>query len=199
MARVLCSLIDPCIAPLRSAPKDMQALAVAAANNHIIGLDNLSVMPGWLWDALCRTATGAGDAYRQLYTDADEVVFNYTRPIVFTGIDEIGTRGDFLDRCLLLHLPAITSAQRRTEKDFWRTFEVVHPLLLGTLLDAVSLALQNYGQVSFPEKPRMADFATWIIACEKTSSRKARPLARFRRPIRPIGRKRSRGKSRHRR
>jgi hypothetical protein len=166
-ARVLRSLIDPCVALLRSAPKDIQALAVAAMNNHILGLDNLSMMPGWLSDALCRTATGAGDAYRQLYTDSDEVVFNYTRPIIFTGIEEIGTRGDFLDRCLLLHLPALSDTMRRTEKDFWSAFEAVHPLLLGALLDAVCQALQNYDQVVLPEKPRMADFATWITACEK--------------------------------
>lgn len=166
-AKVLRSLIDPCVALLRSAPRDIQALTVAAANNHILGLDNLSSMPFWLSDALCRTATGAGDAYRQLYTDADEVVFNYTKPIIFTGIEEIGTRGDFLDRCLLLQLPAISDAIRRTEKDFWRAFEAAHPTLLGALLDAVSLALQNYERVSLPEKPRMADFATWIAACEQ--------------------------------
>lgn len=165
-ARVLRSLVDPCVALLRSAPKDIQALAVAAANNHIIGLDNLSSMPTWLSDALCRTATGAGDAYRQLYTDSNEVIFNYTRPIIFTGIEEIGTRGDFLDRCLLLHLPAIADQERQTEKAFWSAFEVVHPLILGALLDAVSLALHNYRQTELSQKPRMADFATWVSACE---------------------------------
>src|SRR5260370_30797626 len=51
-AKVLRSLIDPCVALLRSAPKDIQALAVAAANNHIIGLVNLSTIPNWLSDAL---------------------------------------------------------------------------------------------------------------------------------------------------
>ncbi len=178
-AKVLRSLIDPCVALLRSAPRDIQALAVAAANNHIIGLDNLSVMPGWLSDALCRTATGAGDAYRQLYTDADEVVFNYTKPIIFTGIEEIGTRGDFLDRCLLLQLPAITDTERQTEKDFWRAFDAAHPPLLGALLDAVSQALQNYDLVALPEKPRMADFATWITACEKAILSKDQPPGTF--------------------
>lgn len=165
-ARVLRTLVDPCVALLRSIPKDVQALTIAAANNHIIGFDNLSTMPVWLSDALCRAATGAGDAYRQLYTDADEVVFNFTKPIIFTGIEEVGTRGDFLDRCMLLNLPAIEETRRKTEKEFWHEFNAVHPLLLGALLDAVCLALRNYSQVVLPEKPRMADFAIWVTACE---------------------------------
>lgn len=178
-AKVLRSVIDPCVALLRSAPKDIQALAVAAANNHIIGLDNLSTMPAWLSDALCRTATGAGDAYRQLYTDAEEVVFNYTKPIIFTGIEEIGTRGDFLDRCLLLHLPAIPDTQRQTEKAFWAAFETTHPLILGALFDAVSLALRNYDQVELLQRPRMADFATWITACEQAILSEGQPIGTF--------------------
>lgn len=165
-ARVLRKLVDPCVALLRSLPNDVQALTIAAANNHIIGFDNLSTMPVWLSDALCRTATGAGDAYRQLYTDADEVVFRYIKPIIFTGIEEVGTRGDFMDRCMLLNLPAIEENRRKTEKEFWHEFNAVHPLILGALLDAVSLALGNYPQITLPKKPRMADFATWVTACE---------------------------------
>ena len=178
-AKILRSLVDPCVALLRSAPKDVQALTIAAANNHVIGFDNLSTMPAWLSDALCRTSTGAGDAYRQLYTDADEVVFNYIKPIIFTGIEEVGTRGDFLDRCLLITLPAIEKTRRKTEKEFLREFQAAHPLILGALLDAASLALQNYARVALPELPRMADFATWIAACESAILPREKPLGYF--------------------
>lgn len=178
-AKVLRSLVDPCVALLRSLPKDVQALTIAAANNHIIGFDNLSTMPVWLSDALCRTATGAGDAYRQLYTDADEVVFKYIKPIIFTGIEEVGTRGDFLDRCMLLNLPAIEETRRKTEKEFWHEFNAVHPLILGALLDTVSLALHNYLQIALPEKPRMADFATWVTACESLILPEGKPARYF--------------------
>ncbi len=34
------------------------------------------------------------------------------------------------------------------------------------MLDAVSLALRDNTQVTLPGKPRMADFATWVTACE---------------------------------
>ena len=107
------------------------------------------------------------------------MVFNYTKPIIFTGIEEIGTRGDFLDRSLLLQLPAISDAERQTEKDFWRAFDAAHPPLLGALLDAVSQALRNYDQVALPEKPRMADFATWITACEQAILSKNQPPGTF--------------------
>jgi hypothetical protein len=45
-ARVLCALVDPNVAPVRSAPKDERDLAVAAHNNRVLSFDNLSVLPG---------------------------------------------------------------------------------------------------------------------------------------------------------
>ena len=38
---------------------------IAANNSHVLAFDNLSGMPGWLSDALCRLATGGSLAVRQ--------------------------------------------------------------------------------------------------------------------------------------
>src|SRR5262249_24755294 len=75
MARILRRLIDPNKCLLRSQPKDERDLAIAANNGWMIALDNLSDLPAWLSDALCRLATGGGFSTRQLYTDEDEKLF----------------------------------------------------------------------------------------------------------------------------
>jgi hypothetical protein len=46
---------------------------IAANNGYLLAFDNLSGLPAWLSDALCRLASGGSFAVRQLYTDDDEV------------------------------------------------------------------------------------------------------------------------------
>jgi hypothetical protein len=127
-------------------------------------LDNLSHLPDWLSDALCRLATGSGFATRELYTDADETIFAAQRPIVLNGIEEVATRGDLLDRAITLYLPTIPEEQRQDEKVFWEAFEQARPQILGVLLDIVSAALQHLPTTTLSSKPRMADFALWSCA-----------------------------------
>jgi hypothetical protein len=52
------------------------------------------------------------------------------------------------------------------EKELWGEFERKHPLILGALLNAVSYGLRTLPDVKLDRKPRMADFAVWIAACE---------------------------------
>src|SRR5262249_53949354 len=81
-ARVLRDLIDPNDVPLRAAPRDERDLMIASTNGWLIALDNLSGLPQWLSDCLCRLATGGGFATRELYTDGEEVLFRAQRPVV---------------------------------------------------------------------------------------------------------------------
>ena len=85
-------------APLRSLPREERDLFIAATNGHVLAFDNVSGLPAWLSDALCRLATGAGFAARQLYTDQDEVLFAACRPIILNGIEDIVSRSDLADR-----------------------------------------------------------------------------------------------------
>ncbi len=164
ISRVFRSLIDPNMALLRAAPRDIRDLILAATNGWILALDNISSLPVWLSDGLCRLATGGGFATRQLYTDVDETLFDVQRPVIVNGIEEIATRGDLLDRSIILYLPSIPDEQRKTEKNFWREFETVRPQLLGTLLDSIAFALRELPSVQLPNLPRLADFAEWSVA-----------------------------------
>jgi len=167
VAKVGRALCDPNRAPLRAEPSDVRDMMITASKSWCQNLDNVSHLPPWLSDAICRLATGGGFSTRQLYLDDEEIIFDAQRPVVINGIEELATRGDLLDRCLVLHLPEIPPEGRREEEEFWSEFEKARPRILGALLDAVSAALRNLPDVVLPEKPRMADFAVWVTAAEE--------------------------------
>jgi hypothetical protein len=163
---ILRSLLDPNSAPLRALPRGDRDLFIAASNGHVLAFDNVSGLPGWMSDTLCRLATGGGFAVRQLYTDHDEVLFDATRPVVLNGIEEIVNRPDLADRAIFLTLEPIPEERRRPEKELWTAFEKVRPQVLGALLDAISLGLRRLPETRLEKLPRMADFALWATACE---------------------------------
>ena len=164
--RVLRALLDPNAAPLRALPREDRELFIAANNQHLLVFDNVSGLPPWLSDTLCRLATGGGFAVRQLYTDQDEVLFDAMRPLVLNGITDIVNRPDLADRAIFLTLDPIPDECRRPEKELWEKFERARPKILGALLDAVSTGLRQYRETKLEKLPRMADFARWVTACE---------------------------------
>jgi hypothetical protein len=131
LSKMLRALVDPNVAPVRALPREERDLFIAANNGHVLAFDNLSALPPWLSDALCRLASGGSFAVRQLYTDQDEVLFDAVRPIVLNGIEDVVSRPDLADRALFLTLPYLSEARRRPEQMLWREFDRVRPHLLG--------------------------------------------------------------------
>jgi hypothetical protein len=66
LSKLLKALIDPNTAPVRALSREERELMIAANNGHLLAFDNLSGLPYWLSDALCRLATGGSFAVRQL-------------------------------------------------------------------------------------------------------------------------------------
>jgi hypothetical protein len=166
LSKMLRALVDPNIAPVRTLPREERDLFIAAHNGHVLAFDNVSVLPPWLSDALCRLASGGSFATRQLYTDQDEVLFEAARPIILNSIEDAVTRPDLADRSLFLVMNPISPTRRRAEQELWREFERERPRLVGALLNAVSHGLRALPQVRSERLPRMADFAVWASACE---------------------------------
>ncbi|MBL8666333.1 MAG: hypothetical protein JNM48_02590 [Rhodospirillales bacterium] len=163
---ILRALLDPNTAPLRALPREDHHLFIAASNGHVLAFDNVSGLPAWISDTLCRLATGGGFAVRQLYTDMDEVLFDAARPVILNGIEDTVTRPDLADRAVFLTLAPIPEERRRLETELWAAFEVERPRILGVLLDAVVQGLRRLPETRLPKLPRMADFALWAAACE---------------------------------
>src|SRR5256712_7228581 len=166
LSKLLKALIDPNAAPVRSLSREERELMIAANNGYLLAFDNLSNLPVWLSDALCRLASGGSFAVRQLYSDDEEVLFEAARPILLNGIEDVICRPDLGDRAIFLTLAPIGEAQRRLESELWREFEIARPRILGALLDAAVHGLRTLGRGHLGRLPRLADFAVWAAACE---------------------------------
>ena len=162
--RRLVSLADPSAVPVRSPPREERDLAIALCHHRALVLDNLSWVPEWLSDALCRVSTGGGFATRGLYTDDEEVVFPGVRPLVLTSVPQVVTQPDLLDRTLAVEVPPITAYRRDSDLD--RDFDVAAPRIFGVLLDALASALAHRDGVAVEADVRMADHVAWVVAAE---------------------------------
>ena len=166
LSKLLKALIDPHAAPVRALARDERELMIAATHSHLLAFDNLSGLPAFLSDALCRLASGGSLAVRRLYTDEDEMLFQAARPILLNGIENVVSRADLADRAIFLTMAPIADERRRSEAELWREFERVRPAILGALLDAAAHGLRTLPRVRLDRLPRMADFAIWATACE---------------------------------
>ena len=165
-ARLIVGLVDPSPALLRSEPRDPEAWAMAASGSWCVVIDNVSRIPGWWSDAICKAVTGDGWVRRKLYTDSDLAVLTYRRCVVLTSIDAGALRGDLGDRLMLVDLERIGERQRMTEADLDRRYAEAKPRLLAGLLWAVSRTLAALPTVELAEMPRMADFARVLAAVD---------------------------------
>ena len=166
MEKLLRRIIDPSVALVRTPPRDERDLLIAANNSWVIAYDNVSGIPHWLSDSLCRLATGSGFSTRELYTNSEEIFFEAARPVILNGIDQLAERADLADRAVVLNLPRIADSERRDEAHLYAEFERSLPKILGAFLTAVSGALSRVGKTTLKRKPRMADFALWAAAAE---------------------------------
>jgi len=164
--RMLRQVIDPNVSDLRSTPKTVDDLIIAAKNGAVCAFDNFSNIPDWLSDAFCRLATGAGLSKRELYSDAEEVIITAKRPTLINAINTVATRSDLLDRSILVELLPIS--ELKSELRVWSDFERDHPAILGGLLNAASGSLRNLEATTAAAtwKPRMLDFFLWATAAE---------------------------------
>lgn len=166
IAEFLKSLIDPGKAPLMGQVNDARELAVSALNRWVVAYDNLSGLRANKSDAICRMSTGDGFSTRTLHTNSEETVFEFMRPQIITGIDSLATRGDLLERSLLVNLPSIPEEERCTREELEDKLTQARPRILGALLTALSQTLKALPDTRPNRLPRMADFAKFAIASE---------------------------------
>ena len=164
--KVLVRLIDPSPVPVRKPPRDADSWVTAAAGSWVVGLDNLSDIPPWLSDSLCRASTGDGDVRRKLYSDSDYAVFSFRRCIIFDAIDVGALAPDLADRTVAITLELIPDEGRLDEETFWSEWAAAHPQLLGGVLDLAARVMARLPEVVLGRKPRMADFARILAAVD---------------------------------
>lgn len=176
--RMLASMVDPAEPQTRSAPREERDWITAAASSALVAVDNLSHLPGWLSDSLCRAVTGEGFVRRRLFTDADLAVTAYRRALILNAIELPGLRGDLLDRAVVLQLPRIAETDRTTEGHLWARFERARPAIFSAILDLLSAVLRNLPDVQVSAPPRMADYARVLASLDAATGMKTLPAYR---------------------
>jgi hypothetical protein len=105
------------------------------SHSYITYYDNISGIPSWISDQLCRAVSGAASSKRQLYTDDDDIIRSYKRIIGINGINLAATKPDLLDRSIITKLERIADGDQRTPEEIWKEFEEIRPQLLGYIFD----------------------------------------------------------------
>ncbi|PWU81183.1 MAG: hypothetical protein DLM72_08300 [Candidatus Nitrosopolaris wilkensis] len=161
-------LIDPDKIELLTIPKDKSEFVQQLYHNYLAIYENVRHIPPWFSDEVCRAITGAGTSKRGLYTNDEDVIYNYKRCIGVNGVNNVLTESDVLDRSILEEFDRLTPEQRREEADVDIDFEVMRPKLLGYIFDIMVKVLQIKPTVKLTDLPRMADFAAWGEAIART-------------------------------
>jgi Domain of unknown function (DUF3854) len=167
-AEILKGLIDPGKAALIKLQGDTLKLAVTLSRRWLAVYDNVGHINPEQSDDICRVATNFGYSTRTLHTTDEETTFELTRPQIITAIDALVTRDDLADRVLMVQLPEITEDKRLPQAELNTKVEAARPQILGALLTALSQTLAAIPNTKPDTLPRMADYALFAIASEKT-------------------------------
>jgi len=171
--RLIRRLIDPSVVELLSLPYDQREHIQQLDHHWCAFYDNITYLPPQQSDILCRATTGGGFTKRELYSDNDDIVYDFRRCVGLNGINIPAQRGDLLDRVLLLNLLDIPKDKRKTERQLSSEFEGCKAEILGGFLDTVVKALQLYPSINPKGLFRMADFTRWGCAISVALGRTA--------------------------
>lgn len=158
------AIVDPSLIDVTSFPHSQRELVQALAHHYFLFFDNVTYITEDQSDTLCRAITGGGHIKRELYTDDEDVIYNFKRCIGLNGINLITTRPDLLERSLLLELERIEPKNRRTEKELYNSFEKDLPFILGGIFDTLVKAINIFPTINLKSHHRMADWEIWGCA-----------------------------------
>lgn len=152
-------LVDPSSLDLLSLPKDERELVQQLDHHWFAPYDNLTVMPTWASDTFCKAVTGGGLSIRELYSNDDDMIYNFKRCVGLNGINPAARRGDLLDRTILIGLEPIPNEQKKTDQEIDEAFDKDKPYILGGILGVLSKALVIYQTLDVKGGyQRLADF-----------------------------------------
>jgi hypothetical protein len=154
--RRLRSLIDPSHVDLLG-DIELGQIYHTFQNHAVPVFENVGTFDRKTADAFCRAVTGTATERRKLFTDAEQVLFNYRRSVIINSLAPPSTRPDFLDRCLMLHCQRLERFEPLKQLD--EAFEKDRPAILGGLLDLLSKTLASLDETLPPTEFRLADFA----------------------------------------
>ena len=155
------TLIDPSKPVLLTLPKKTEEFIQQVYHNHLSFYDNVKYISQDLSNEICKAITGIGSTKRKLYTDNEDVIYEYKHCLSLNGINIALTESDALDRSLMIELEEIGDEDRRKEEDLLGEFERIRPKVFAYTVDVLSKAMQIKTTLHLPMLTRMADFTEW--------------------------------------
>jgi hypothetical protein len=156
-------LVDPSLIKTLAFSRNIESMIQKLAHNYVCYFDNISKIYESISDILCRAVTGSGFSKRELYSNDDDIIYNYMHCIGINGINLGATKSDLVDRGLIIEHTPIPKYKKRLLKEIWQKFYEIRPQLLGYIFDILARVLQfqrdNPDGLKLREYPRMAEFA----------------------------------------
>lgn len=118
-------------------------------------------------DTLCVAATGGAASSRQLYTDADQHIQYLHVALVLNGIHHFIGQSDLAQRCLPIHLLALSENDRKSETQLIKDLQADMPAIFRGLLNLIADILKHLPTAKITNPERMIDFVHWLAAMEK--------------------------------
>ncbi|WP_197475297.1 hypothetical protein, partial [Oleiphilus sp. HI0079] len=152
-------LTDPKVTNLGRPPSGERNFFVAAANSHLISIENVSSITQNDSDNYCTVITGGGTVERKLYSNSEEAATNVRRPIVINGINSVVDREDLRDRTMLIQMSRIEAYKSKSKlmADFNERKAYIFHDMLKLMSEALQLLPEVEDSIDASELPRLAD------------------------------------------
>lgn len=170
--RIIRSLIDPSPiishvskdSNLISLPNSANDLTMLSKYHYCLYFDNVNYISYQIQSSLARMALGQRDSKRSLYSNDDQVVYDYKPAIGINGVNQIMTQDELIQRSLLIEIDRVK--ERKTEHEIWKEFKKDKTLILGAMLKVFqqSIHIIKTEDIDHSKLPRMADVAKWMTA-----------------------------------
>lgn len=166
LGTTLVQMYDPKGECRQALPRNERDLRVVAEDSYAVHFDNISDLPDYMSDAMCRLVDGTAFSVRKHYTNKARVVFDGTRHVILNGITPIVTRPDLKSRTLTVEIPPIPEKDRRGDDYIEKRVREIAPDVLGALLNATALSQQQYANTECKTSLRNTSAAKWVSAGE---------------------------------
>lgn len=146
---------------MSSKPNDVQT---RMSSCYIVSFDNLQKDDiKAVSDLICSSITGVTYTTRKLYTNVDEINIPLHNVCILNGIGILNQNRDLLSRSLVLQPLSLDTASRRTDTEFWDSFNKDKPEILYQLLVIVGKVIALKGTITVSSKERMADAYEYLV------------------------------------
>lgn len=160
--RMTAGWMDPSEAMI-PVPRDGRTWAAIAGSSYVLPVDNVSSIPAWWSDLLCKAASGDGWVDRQLYSDGEVFVSRFQSVVLLNGITLGALRGDLADR-ICSHILASPGAYR-SDDELDARWQQARPEALAWLLDRAAEVMADISVQPAPVTVSRLSRFSQVVSC----------------------------------